>query len=256
MGRNDDEKDILPPAKHATKDLVRGSVEAIVEMVPGVAILTAMYRETHPSGTDQSRDRWEGEVTDRSNSHGRRLDDHEQMLSPGPNMVDGIQAALLVALAKDCPDGMRMQYYDLEALEKLLPHALNQDIETAVFDLDDFGLFDLMRHLGGWRIRVTLNFYEQIDAQVMGWSTVDDAALIANLMLNDDKCTSVPKLFEHVGWPRRRLNPALGYLRQFVPEERISDPVQDQFEFWGLSLLEEDCAKFRRFIKSKKSADS
>jgi hypothetical protein len=242
---------ILPPAKHPRRDIARGAAEAIASIIPGANVVTTLLRETHPSKTDKLRETWESEITEQSNSHEQRLDEHQQILSPVVETVDGAAASMLEALAKDCPDGMKSKWYDLDDFTRLLPDADSSDINQAVFDFEAIGMLEVHSHFQGWRVRVTSIFYQQIDTQVMGWNTRSDAATIAQLMLDRDELRHVPALFEHLGWPRRRLNPALDYLRQFVPEGRTSDPVQDQFELWGFGLAEEDQARFRRFIKSE-----
>lgn len=109
MADQDDRTPITPPAQHQGRDLTRTIAESLAEIVPGGGIVTGLLREVVPSKTDQSREDWESAITERSNQHGERLDRHEDMIAPSET-ITGLPAQLLVRLAQECPDGLRLPW--------------------------------------------------------------------------------------------------------------------------------------------------
>lgn len=58
---------IAPPQPHPKRALVRGIAEGAVEIIPGANLLTNIYAVTHPPFEELERQRWEREITQRSN---------------------------------------------------------------------------------------------------------------------------------------------------------------------------------------------
>ena len=57
--------------------------------------------------------------------------------------------------------------------------------------------------------------YAEFDAFWMDWKPADDAALLASQLMNDPKFPHEPEcIAERLGWPPRRLNPAVTYLEK------------------------------------------
>jgi hypothetical protein len=105
----------------------------------------------------------------------------------------------------------------------LLPDEDPQAIQDAVFDLESLGLVEIVRTIGKhWWLHLTQMFYEQVDHQVMGWNTYDDARTLAKLLLEDEARAATSKLHEISGWDKRRFNPAFRALLNHIPDERIS----------------------------------
>lgn len=246
MTDQDDQSPLLPPPQHQARDLTRTIAESLAEIVPGGGIVTGLLREVVPSKTDQDREDWEAAITERSNQHGERLDRHEDMLAPSET-ISGLPARLVVRLAQECPDGLSMQDYDLDALSALFPDEDRQSIKDAVSDLKALGLLKSWDFIGGWRIALAEDAYEQVDPQVMGWDTKADAVEVARMMLAEDT-GHAPELHEKTGWSKRRFNPAFRLLLPLFPEGRVRRVIQPDYPSLGVLLMDEDRAKLRRLI--------
>jgi hypothetical protein len=246
MEDHDDRTPITPPIQHQGRDLTRTIAESLAEIVPGGSIVTGILRETFPSKSDQVREDWETAITERSNQHGERLDRHDDMLAPSET-IEGLPARLLARLAQECPDGMSMHDYDLDALRALFPDDDRQAIKDAVADLKALGLLKSWDYIGGWRIAVAEDAYEQVDPQVMGWDTKADAVAIARLMLAGNT-GHAPELHEKTGWSKRRFNPAFRLLLPLFPEGRIRRVMQPDYPSLGVVLADDDRAKLRRLV--------
>ena len=246
MTDQDDQTPITPPTQHPARDLTRTIAESLAEIVPGGGIVTGLLREVIPSKTDQSRENWESVITERSNEHGERLNRHEGMLAP-TETIEGLPARILTRLAQECPDGLSMQGYDLDALSAPFPGEDRQSIKDAVSDLKALGLLKSWDFIGGWRIALAEDTYEQVDPQVMGWDTKADAVEIARLMLAGNT-GHAPELHEKTGWSKRRFNPAFRFLLPLFPEGRIRRVIQPDYPSLGVVLADDDRAQLRRLV--------
>jgi hypothetical protein len=168
--------------------------------------------------------------------------------SPKTTLV-GVAVNLAVALAKAPGNGMRDKARSLDDLITLLPDENPQAIQDAVFDLQSLGLVEIIRTIGKhWWLHLTQMFYEQVDHQVMGWNTHDDARTLAKLLREDEARAATSKLHEISGWDKRRFNPAFRALLNHIPDERVSKEIQPNYPSAYLLLLPEDRARLRRFI--------
>ena len=120
-------------------------------------------------------------------------------------------------MAKACPDGLGHEEFDIGALCRLLPETDRQDIEDATADLEVLGLVERECFVGKhWHIRLTPDFYLQLDHQIMGWDNKADAVTVARLLLASSGAAS--DLHRQTGWEKRRFNPAFRIvLRRFPP---------------------------------------
>jgi len=246
MADQDDRTPIAPPAQHQVRDMGRSVAEGIVELVPGGGIVTGLLRSKLPSQSERNRDDWERAVSERSNEHDDRLDRHEDMIAP-TETIDGLPARMLARLARECPDGLSTQDYDLDALCALFPDDDRQSIRDAVFDLKAIGLLKSWDFIGGWQIALSEDAYAQIDPQVMGWDTEADAVEIARLMLAENT-GHAPKLHEKTGWSKRRFNPAFRLLLPMFPDGRVRRVLQPDYPSLGVVIADEDRAKLRRLV--------
>ena len=252
MADQEDRTPITPPTQHQVRDMGRSLAEGIVELVPGGGILTGLLRSKLPSHSERNRDDWERVISDRSNDHGDRLDRHEDMLAPVTETISGLPARMLARLAQECPDGLSMQDYDLDALCALFPDDDKQSLKDTVFDLKALGLLKSWDFIGGWRIALSEDAYAQIDPQVMGWDTEADSIEIARLMLEEDT-GHAPELHEKTGWTKRRFNPAFRILLPMFPDGRVRKVLQPDYPSLGVVMADEDRAKLRRLVARAQS---
>lgn len=245
----DDSDKLKPPSHDHPDDKIRAVVEAGIDLVPLGSTVTRLAGELFPKQAEKQRQKWEVDVTGRTNEHTDRLDEHEEIISP-KTTITGLGAKLLVALAQAPGDGMAGRGLSLDELAKLLPDEDKQSIEDAVFDLENLGLVTLWRALSSWSLRLTPMFYEQIDPQVMGWDTHTDAVTLGNLLVADETRGRTAVLHEASGWDKRRFNPAFEMLLRHVPQGLISREIQPHYPSSSIVMTPEVRASLRRFISS------
>ena len=68
---------------------------------------------------------------------------------------------------------------------------------------------------------------------LLAQNPTDDAAVIAQIMIDDRNMASIHRLHEKLGWPKRRLNPAVARL---MPYCRTSEEIQNDYPAWGFSI--------------------
>jgi hypothetical protein len=247
----DDKTAISPPKSYPARNLTRTIVEGVAELVPGASIATGALRELLPSKEDQARADWEGVITERTNVHTERLDAMDTALAPQAEFT-GAAAELIAALARNDSSGMAEERYTPADLAALVPGADPQMIEDAAYDLKSVGLVELSYVLSGPKffLRLADSFYEQIDHQVMGWNTREDAVTLAKHMLADDR-GDARELHTKTGWERRRFNPAFAYLLPLFPEGRVRRVLQPDYPSLGVAMIGEDRAALRRFLAAQ-----
>lgn len=241
---------LKPPSNDHPDDKVRALVEAGIDLVPLGSSVSRLASELFPKQAEMQRRQWEGEITDRTNEHAGRLDEHDSIISP-KTTVTGVGAKLIVALAQAPGDGMAGRGRDLDEIAKLLPAEDKQGIEDAVFDLEQLGLVTLQRAIGKhWWLQLTPVFYEQIDHQVMGWDTRSDAVTLANLLLADDTRGHTAELHKASGWDKRRFNPAFQILADHVPQGLVSREIQPHYPSSSIVMTPDVRASLRRFVSA------
>jgi hypothetical protein len=240
-----------PKTKHPD-DRARVPLEAAIGVIPGGSAIVKLVGEFVPTQAQKSRSKWEGSISERTNEHTKRLDQHDELLTPSVTLT-GVAVELAVVLCREPGDGMAGRYRDLDSLCKLLPTGDRKAVAEGAFELASHGLVYIRRAMGPmWWLKLAQRFYEQLDHQVMEWgsSTNDDARHLAKLLSADDACEWTPTLHAASGWDKRRFNPAFTVLLRLIPDGRVSGEIQPDYPAQSLSLLPEDRAVLRRFAHS------
>lgn len=238
---------LCPPAAHPARTIVRAVAESAVDLVPFGGLINGVVRVAHPSKAETEEENWRDQVTERSNEHDATLREHYQALNPAFT-IDGVAAQLAQVLSQHRPDGLGHEIYFLEDMEKLLPEAEPAAIEEAVYDLQGFGLLNVVETTAGPRVVLNQAFYQQADHQVMGWDTRADAKVIAELMLSEDT-GHAPDLHEITGWSKRRFNPAFAMVVGLIPEGRVRQVHQPDYFVLGVVMAPADRAALKRSIR-------
>lgn len=246
----DNQEPIEAPKSSSRSALGRAAAEGIAEFVPGAGLITSVLRVTHPPKIERDREAWESAISERTNEHAEKLGQHEALLSPQPEVLSGVTASLVRAVAQACPDGLAETFIDPDDIGRLLPDSNETALSEAVQDLIVLGLLE--QRIGASSVRPSQSFYEQFDHQVMEWgsqSTRHDAAIVAALMLKHEN-GHTPQIFELTGWPLRRFNPALAHLQNAYPEWTWRDRFHFDYPTYGLVIGGREKAGLRRFILS------
>lgn len=244
-----DERDkrtpIRPPEKGHPDDRARVPLEAAISALPFGGALLKIWNDWFPTQAQRARGSWEGAVTERSNEHATRLDEHDQAISPTTEL-SAPAVALAVALAREPGNGMGGRPRDLTAICALVPELARENVQDAVFELKELGLVEFTSSLNSWWLKLTQKFYEQVDAQVMGWDTLADARELARLLLKDASCQRTAILHAASAWDARRFNPAFSALLPFLPIH--SNEIQADYPSPSVNLMPEHRAMLKRFV--------
>jgi len=241
---------IEPPKQSKYKALVRGIAEGAAGVIPGLGILTNMLRVISPPENEKKTGEWQKNISERTNDNTDRIEQHNNAINPQKTLA-GATGKLIYHLAKSCPDGLGHKYYELKDMQAMIPDEATQAVEDAAYELKSLGLIEIDYVLSGpWSANLTPEFYEQIDHQVMGWNTHEDAVSLARKMLEMDT-GSANELHEATGWGKRRFNPAFRYILYLFPDGRIRKSLQPDYPSLGVVMTSEDKAQLRRFIQDE-----
>lgn len=133
----DDSAPIEPPKSHTSRALGRAAAEGLVDLIPGASLLTNIYAVTHPPIEEVERQRWEHDITLRSNERDeklrnvvgaflrikinhRRANDAQQL-----SFVRGGMISTLESIGRD-------------GLTPALEAELHQKLKTTAGDVDEF----------------------------------------------------------------------------------------------------------------------
>lgn len=239
---------IRPLEKGHPDDRARVPLEAAISALPFGGALLKIWNDWFPTQAQRARGRWEGDVTERSNEHTKRIDEHDQAISPTTEL-SAPAVALAVALAREPDNGMGGRHRDLTVLCALVPDIAREEVQDAVFELKQLDLVELTSSLNSWWLKLTQKFYEQIDPQVMGWDPLADARELAGLLLEDASRQRTAILHAASGWDARRFNPAFRALLRYLPVH--SKEIQADYPSSSVNLMPEQRAMLKRFVSER-----
>lgn len=238
---------LLAPTHNAAEGIARAVVDIGLQSIPVVGgPISRLLDEALPSVADQKRHAWEESATDRINENTGRIDEvtGERSVS-----ITGFPAELLLALVKDCPDGLCSKRYELSELLEIFPENSKEEIQEASYELEQYGLLRVTDLVNGWMVRLDEGVYEQVDQPFMGWNPLEDAVTLAKLMVEKNEGTAAV-LRAQLDWPTRRFNPAQRIIVPIVPEGCVRRPIQSDYVSVGIGITAESRAALRRFIRS------
>ena len=245
------EKTLLEPPKSSPRKAgMRVVVEALAQATPITAGLAHLYRFTHPSEMERAVASWRDQVSDTSNVHEAMLRRLEEKIAPRLR-VSEIALALTLWLVETSESGLNTPL-SFEEVLLAFPETDKGSLEEACHELQHLGFATLSAALGHpvRSIRPTYKLFWEFDPISIGTNPTADAAAIAQLMIDDNNMASIPRLHKKLGWPKRRLNPAVARLMPFVADGRTRAVIQNDYPTLGFSLAAEDRFKLKRFIES------
>ncbi len=241
---------IEPPKKNPRREASRAIVEALAQSLPITAGLARLFSYTHPPAMDRDVASWREQVSDHLGRHEDRLGHIEEMLTPRLQVGE---TALELAkwMVKTSDNGLEKDV-DFEQLLLAFPDTNREALEEACFELAHLDFVSVSSTIGHavWSIRPTYRLFWTFDPIWIATDPTADAVAIAQLMIDDRSLGWIPRLHEHLGWPRRRLNPAVARLLEIVAPHRTSKEVQDRYPTMGFAIAAEDRVELKRFIKS------
>ena len=241
---------IEPPKKNPARDAPRVIFEALAQSLPVTPGLASLFSYVHPSAMDRELASWREQVSDHLGRHDDRLGHIEEILAPRLR-VGEVALELARWMVKTSGSGLK-EPVDFEKLLLAFSEVDREALEEASFELANLDFVSVSSAIGHAvrSIRPTYPLFWTFDPVWMGTDPTADAVAIAQLMINDNEMGWIPRLHEHLGWPRRRLNPAVARLLEIVASHRTSKQVQDRYPSMGFAIAAEDRVKLKRFVRS------
>jgi hypothetical protein len=248
----DDHDDIVSPTKHLKADMARAAAKGALGSIPlAGSFLVEAADVAMPDPSDDERRRWEGRVSEGVNALRGNVDDlREQVHGPSVTLTGGA-AACAIHLIEGCTDGLGHQYVGAQEIASANPEIEMDDVLEGLGELEAYGLIEPLDVIGGGGCHcLTQAGYEVLDLPIMGWDTATDAREIAAWSLRQGSVVEVRAMSDELGWPSRRLNPALTMVLRGIDPGSISREVQPDYVTACFHLDNADRARLRRFASS------
>lgn len=239
---------IKSPKEDKAKAAVRVIAEAFAQATPVTAGLAHLYRFTHPSQIEQELSTWRDEITNAVNSHEEALQILALKLQPRLQ-VGELALAVALWLCEFSEDGLK-SIIAFEDIVQAFPESERQALEEACFELKHFGLITTSAVMGRavHLVQPRYELFWTFDPTVKGTQPEQDAREIAGLLLKDESLASIAKLHEQLGWPRRRLNPAVAMIQTVM--KTSSRELQSQYPTTVFLIGSEDRFHLKRIAQT------
>ncbi|MBO9712678.1 hypothetical protein [Sphingomonas sp.] len=240
---------IQPPKVNRAADLGRAAAKGVLGAVPVAgSLLAEAAGEVLPDPTEADRRRWEGDVTDGVNNLHGRVEKIAQQTGARTVSLTGGSAVAAKYMVEHCPDGLAHTWVSIDEIAAAYPDVERQEIKDGLGDLESYGLVSTISFIGSPdRYKLTQYGYEVLDPPIMGWSPKEDARQVAALAVKQQDGVRSADLEAALGWPRRRFNPALRIVVDFVEPGRVSQSLQPDYVTRWFSPNNMERAQLRRF---------
>lgn len=154
-------------------------------------------------------------------------------------------------LSESSTDGLRGQIPEDELIAAF-PDASQTELEEAVAELDVDHYIKTTLVLGPNklpRMRIEYALYSAFDRAVHGHDPVQDSAMLARIVLENEHI-NVAGLHQASGWDHRRFNPALQIMASQIDGRRVIDRGGDGYAIDHFHLLADDKVSLRRWLKN------
>lgn len=245
---------IETPKENKNRAAVRLVAEALAQATPITAGLAHLYRFTHPSEMEQAVEVWRGEVTAAVNDLEARVRVIEAHIAPRLTIGETALALALWLTKETEPWPPKLVMW--ETISEAFLEIGGAELEEACAELAHHGLVRTSATMGHpiRTVQVCPDLYWAFDPIVMGSDPTTDARELASRILAEPSLTVVAKLDEAMGWPKRRLNPAVARLIPFVGPNRISRTMQARYYTEQFLLIPEDRFRLRNFAQGGEAA--
>lgn len=246
---------IKPPVPDPKRSVLRACVEATAQFSSVTAALVRIYQTTHPSQFEHEVVEWRENVSRASTDHEERLNRLESTYHPKLVLTE-LACAMAVWLVQSSSKGLSEPVQFDSNQIRFAEHSKRQ-LEDAAAELEMYGLVSLAGAVGRpvLLLRPKYELFALFDPVVMETSPQDDAVEIARLALELDS-GHVPELERHLGWTKRRLNPALALVVGLVADGRIRKGIQPDYVTLGFVMSAEERVRFRRLVDGAASGKS
>jgi hypothetical protein len=237
---------ITPPVENVDRALWRAALEATAGFTPVTAALARIYQVTHPTQFAQDLAGWRQDISSAANDHEARL---LALEAKRPKLTLSADAAALARwLSAQSQTGLD-DPVDYDVLAAAFPEATPRDLQDAAAELQMYGLAEVAKAMG-YPLRLvtpTYALFALFDPLTQGTSPQSDAVAVARAALDLDS-GDARELEAHLGWPRRRFNPAFALLLTRVDDRSIRKVVQPDYPSLGFGIAAEERVRFRALI--------
>lgn len=242
---------ITPPDPNRTADVGRAAARAAAGAIPLFGSVAAeLIDGLLPDPSANRRDQWEQEVSDSINEAQDRISDIDRRSGSNFFEIKGGAAVVAKHMTELCPDGLANTWITLDDLATAYPKVSPEDLLDGLGDLEIHGLVRSQSFAGGSDIfRLNDTAYEALDPPIMGWKPIEDAKELSKVILTMGDSIGVQDLYQQIGWPRRRFNPALRFVLRFVAPGHISQECQMDYVTGWFLLTNPERAAIRKFSK-------
>ncbi|MBP6818662.1 MAG: hypothetical protein KBC46_05110 [Ferrovibrio sp.] len=240
-----------PPNTQPTgKAAIRLLMEMLAQATPVTAALAHLYGYTHPDEMQRAIQRWQAEITAAVNDTEARITALEAKLHT--RQIIGNTAVEVAAwFIKNSKDGM-MNLYDFVSIQNEFSTIQPGDLREALYELQHNGFVictaAIVHPIA--RVRIDYNLYWTFDPPFTGNKPEQDAGALAKLLLENSRLSATRLLHEASGWEKRRFNPAIAYLLQYVDDDRVSREIQNNYPTSSFIMTDEERFKFKQFLRS------
>lgn len=218
---------ISPPEPHRAADLSRAAGRAIAGAIPVVGSAATELVNLLPDPSADRRKEWEREVSDGVNDLHGRVGKLDEVAGARRVTLTGGAASAAMHMIKKCPDGLAQEWTSIEELSEAFTDLSKDELLDGLGELELHGLVKTISFIGSpSRYMLDTSAYAVLDPPIMGWDPTADAKVLARVVLSTRDTISVPDLDTNIGWPRRRLNPALRIVVGFVGEGKRIETVK------------------------------
>lgn len=239
---------INPPDSDPKRELARKLADLTLAGVPIIGgPLAAIYSVTHPAKGELNVEVWQGEITSLVNE----LEQAVAYISG--TIVLSEDAAYLGKWISENSTTAFSEIFDYDVIVAQFPDASKNEILEAVGELELEGMVVVSKCLGKpfSHLLIRHKLFEIFDPIVFeGVSPRQDAAVIAESLLNSENGVSAPDICDEQGWTPRRFNPAVDIVGEFIADGRKSRPNGQEYSIRAMSVDAGERAHLRRFVNA------
>lgn len=237
------------PGKSPKNQTLRRVAKAAAGSVPGAgAVLAEIADACIPDHEAHDRSRWEGEITDGVNDLHGRVGEIEASEDERTVSFEGASALIAKFMIERCQDGLMQDRVTLADVQDAYPELAKEQLLDGFGELESYGLIESRALINApTRYRLTEYAYQAFDGPIMGWNTEADAKAIAASVVRQRASIRTSDLEAELGWPRRRLNPALRMVVNFIDSGRVGQSIQPDYVTRYFSPNNAELAQLRRF---------
>ena len=237
------------PKKAPKNKALRAAAKAAAGAVPFAGSTLAEIADACvPDHEARDRTRWEGEVTDGVNALHERVNAIDERFGGRRISLEGASAIISQFMIKRCPNGLLDDWVTLADVQAVYPDLGEAELRDGFGELESYDLIESRSLMNAPnRYRLMQHGYEVLDDPIMGWNTEVDARELAALVVKKREGIRTTDLEAELSWPRRRLNPALRIVLDFINPGRVSQENQWEYVTRHFSPSDAELAQLRRF---------